>query len=258
MANAQFRRMAVHRQSSAGSLAMAFRVCNCSKLCMPAQPRLPQGGLVGVFGRHSWDLADVATRQDPAAPAVPPPLPADACGSGLTPRQVIAATPRRHSWAARSVSSSALPSARGFSGRDGRLAVLALAAAAGPVVGAAGEMGQVDGLAETLARVCKLRLPVQEQEGERQAEASDTSTTAAAAACSSLAPGSAGARLAALAAGAAASKADRWSLPVHLQAHSALALQQMDRVPLDAGESSWHACKGSCEMCPPPQKTCMG
>jgi hypothetical protein len=191
---------------------------------------------VGVFGRHSWDLADVATWQDPAAHDVPPPLPADAGGSGLTPREVIAATPRRHSWAVRRGSNSALPSARSLSGRDSRLSAGAVAAA-GAAVGAAGEMPHLEGLAETLARISKLRLPVKEEEEGGHAHA-DSPQIAAAAARSMLAPDSAGTRLAVLAAGAAASKADRWSLPVHVQAHSALALQQMDPVPLDAGEGA--------------------
>ena len=104
-------------------------------------------------------------------------------------------------------------------------------------------MPQLDGLAETLSRISKLRLPVkgeEEVDGEEGQAGAQSNADASSAAASVRSypppPDSAGARLAALAAGAAASKADRWSLPVHVQAHSTLALQHMDQVPRDAGE----------------------
>lgn len=246
------------------------------------------GGLVGVFGKHTWDLVVPGTWQDPQALAPPPPLPLDSGGSGLTPRELIASTPRRSSWVVRSGSvmgsgaasalhlgggsgsgsaaGSALPSARSLRGKD----CAAAAAAAhthghgtGPndgwteqEPGSASRLPPLEGLAEALRSLAQLRLPIAEETGEgccgqEGADMSPASSSGAVsvpsqqggaappAAVGQAGTGTAfnpaGARLAALAAEAAARKADRWAIPVHVQAHSALALQRMEAVPEEAG-----------------------
>ena len=218
------------------------------------------GGLVGRFGRDAWDLEAPASWRDPQAAARPPPLPEDdGAGSGLTPREVIAATPRRCSWAvcgrdgggSRSARGSALPSARGGPGT-------AVAASAGQPSNAEPAL---DSLADTLASISRLRPPRCAEDGPAPAGGAAAAAAAAAAeapagatdsqphtqqatgapACAAgaaAAPGphpqlprdSAGARLAAMAAQAAAAKAGRWDIPVHVQAHSALAVQPLDAV----------------------------
>lgn len=237
------------------------------------------GGLVGVFGKHAWDLGAPATWQDPQALAAPPPLPLDAGGSGLTPRELIASTPQRSSWVARSgsgtsrsyagsgaasarhlggggsASGSALPSARGLGAAAAQGSGRAELQAAAP--GSA--KPRLEGLAEALSSLAQLRLPIAEEPGEGSDGSSGVDLAARSAAagsatqqgtsqlpataeqggagagsCDPLA-NPAGARLAALAAEAAARKADRWAIPVHVQAHSALALQRMEAVPVDTG-----------------------
>lgn len=238
------------------------------------------GGLVGVFGKHTWDLDQPATWQDPDALSPPPLLPLDSGGSGLTPRELIASTPRRSSWAVRSGSragavlgsgatsarhlggsgsaaGSALPSARSMRGR-------AEAGSGTEMVDAHAEQRPagtsmpppLEGLAEALSCLAQLRLPIAEEPGEGNDSLGKTGMTTAVSieaaapagqpdmgtplaaseqAGASAAPNPAGARLAALAAEAAARKADRWAIPVHVQAHSALALQRMEAVPVETG-----------------------
>lgn len=196
------------------------------------------GGLVGRFGRDSWDLAAPATWRDPQAAARPPPLPEDdGAGSGLTPREVIAATPRRCSWGVRSTGGrgSARPSAQ-LSARGEP----SPSAASGSVAASAGQTAagehNLDAVADTLASIARLRLPRCTEDGP--APAGSTAAAAAvpkpptvAAPSPQLLPAdSAGARLSAMAAQAAAAKAGRWDVPVHVQAHSALALQPLDAV----------------------------
>ena len=238
------------------------------------------GGLVGVFGRHTWDLDAPATWQDPHALAPPPPLPADAGGSGLTPRELIANTPRRSSWAVRggasagsgaasarhlggggsgSAAGSALPSARSLRGSASNRGAEPLAGAAEGRAGQSGEAAQrpaLAGLAEALSSLAQLRLPIAEEPAEwdsstdrpvagapgapascQQTAAQPGAGTehAGSTAGSSPVVNAAGARLAALAADAAVRKADRWAIPVHVQAHSALALQSMEAVPVGTG-----------------------
>ncbi|KAL4440619.1 hypothetical protein ABPG75_003620 [Micractinium tetrahymenae] len=221
-----------------------------------------QGGLVGVFGRHSWELEDPATWRDPEAAAVPPPLPANEGGTGLTPREIIAATPRRSNWVgsgaltARAQGAAAAAGSGGMTARGGPgsrpgTAGRSAPATARQLVQAANERQE-----ELLARLTQLRLPGAEEGSKRFSpppalalppaaeppapvptkagpgdEAPPTEPAPAAGVSTALrqflSPDSAGARLGALAAEAAASKADRWALPRHVQAHSALALQRM-------------------------------
>lgn len=194
-----------------------------------------RGGLVGRFGQHSWDLDAPATWQDPGALSPPLPLPIDAGGSGLTPQEVIS-NHRRSSWAARSGSaSSAQVSAR----REGRQ----------PAVGqpAWGEAA-LEPLAATLASISRLPQTVADDGAAnvgatafQQGTAQPPAVPAASASAHQqlLSPESAGARLSALAAEKVAARASRWEVPVHVQAHSALALQRMDAVPAGTG-----ACRG--------------
>lgn len=53
---------------------------------------------MGVFGRHSWDLDDRATWRDATGAAAPPAPPLEPGKEGLTPREIIARTPRRTTW----------------------------------------------------------------------------------------------------------------------------------------------------------------
>ncbi|PRW05751.1 WD repeat-containing on Y chromosome-like [Chlorella sorokiniana] len=255
------------------------------------------GGLVGVFGKHSWDLAAPDTWQDPQALVVPPPLPLDSGGSGLTPRELIASTPRRSSWVVRSGSclgsgaatarrmaggsasgsaaGSALPSARSLHGRanigpsgapqeHSAGLVEGQAEQAPASTSGASRPPPLEGLAEALSSLAQLRLPIAEEPGEGSdgQDGASASFAASAGAASgqqgkaappaaaepavdpATAPNPAGARLAALAAEAAARKADRWAVPVHVQAHSALALQRMEAVPTETADM-WAAVKAS-------------
>ncbi|KAL4420053.1 hypothetical protein ABPG77_007492 [Micractinium sp. CCAP 211/92] len=227
-----------------------------------------QGGLVGVFGIHSWELEDPASWQDPDAAAVPPPLSDSQEKNGLAPRQIIAATPGRRNWA---VSGGVTAEAVECSGRLTR-------GAAGSGPGVAGssssssrsssapacQAGQAaaEQQEELLAGLAQLRLPVSEPDskpssplpalalpaaaeqplqapaaGKAGQGSSATSTlphggSNSAAVQQFLSPESVGARLGALAAGAASSKAASWALPF-VQVHSALELQPMRAVPPD-------------------------
>ena len=226
-----------------------------------------QGGLVGLFGQHSWDLEDRRTWQDPEAVRVPPPLAADGSGTGLTPRDIIAHTPRRTSWlqpqsgrrgsvAARAGGGGSRPATPGSLASSGAAGELAEAlasiarvqpaareggAAAGPSGGASGGSG---GTPEA-----DLAAPPHSSRDAPTAGAAERGQGPWPAAgveeghglqyC--LSPRSAGARLAAMAAQAAASKAECWSIPVHVQAHSALPLQRIAAVPRPstAGAAPW-------------------
>lgn len=236
-----------------------------------ALPRL-QGGLVGVFGIHSWELEDPASWQDPDAAAVPPPLSDSQEKNGLAPRQIIAATPGRRNWA---VSGAVTAGMQECSGRLTR-------GAAGSGPGVAGsrssssrsssapacQAGQAanEQQEELPAGLAQLRLPVSEPENKPstllpalalpaaaeppvQAPAADKAGQGSSALSTQphggsnsaavrqfLSPESAGARLGALAAGAASSKAASWALPF-VQVHSALELQRMGAVPPDTGKA---------------------
>ena len=253
-------------------------LCAVARLRPPLHPSrlfpFPwQGGLVGVFGRHTWDLEARSTWQDPEAAAVPPPLPAEDDAGQLTPREIIANTPRRSTLLGRSAAggSSGAQTAR----RDAAGATTggSLAHSALPSVRCL-HSEATERPSEVLARLAQMRM----QEGRagggggaaalpgsprRQTGVDSPRRVPAAAPSLVLPPGeasaapsagealsqllspeSAGARLAGLASTAAASKADRWSIPVHVQAHSALALQRMDEVPADAGGRVHDSCGG--------------
>ncbi|KAL4852837.1 WD repeat-containing protein 64 [Chlorella vulgaris] len=250
-----------------------------------------QGGLVGVFGKHCWELDDRSTWQDGDAQAVPPPLAVTAGDSGLTPREIRARTPCLTSLS--QAQTKALPAAAeacsraatensssgGGSESNSRAKAKLPDAPMQLIPDAAGQLGPGDAVAPVAAEHCcssdagaavdgcsssrgidssrgstvPVRDPCHDAQRSPQTAAvavaavphaqpdhgpampAERETQAEVEMC--LTPRSAGARLAALVAGSAASKAERWAVPVHVQAHSALPLQHL--------AESGHSCAGA-------------
>lgn len=222
---------------------------------------------------------------------MPPPLSASEGKTGLTPREIIAATPRRSNWAGSSAATArtqGAPAAACNSRLTARSRAGSRPGTAGSnssssepacqVVQAANERQE-----ELLARLAQLRLPGAEGGGKRasptpvlamppaaaaeppapapapvkagQGAEPRPNQPAAASSVSSavrqiLSPDSAGARLGALAAEAAASRAGHCGLPF-VQVHSALELQRMGEVLPDAGKDwlGWAGGGGGAHMC---------
>ncbi|GAB4819533.1 hypothetical protein N2152v2_006579 [Parachlorella kessleri] len=196
-----------------------------------------QGGLVGVFGQHSWSLDDPASWQDPsgtkqqAAPVQ--------AGPTLTPREIIKLTPRRTHWEVEGSLSSAASSPRisarsvpwelqgSSSGVDTKGVQL-------PKMGLPPALQHLAGQQESDSRLKRASgSNCTDHNGEAAMRSPHTAAVTAAAVREKL--------IEAAQRGKAAR--DAWEIPLSVQAHTALQLHGMAEVPSEPADI-WGSIKG--------------